>query len=379
MKKIIIFTTIIGGNTTVSNVLKKHLDNQYHVQTSLIFTDVLKSIDFVHTITRGQYIGEKLYYYLLFKKKYFFINVISLIAYWYFKIRNRKIGSLVYSYMQQHNTDLVISVVPLLNNIILEQTKKLGIPLLIVPTDLDATIFTQDIKPSNDASLYITVAFNDKDIRKTIPALNEQYLPVTGFVLRPDFFEPKDHQLIKQTYGIPHDKPVILLLMGSQGSESLTIFAQKIAQINIPAHLVVCLGKNEEMRKAIEVIPFPSHITTSIIGYTPHIADLMAVSDLLITKSGTVSVCEAIYMNLPMLLDSTSTVLRWEQFNHYFIQKYQFGAIVKQYDDVISLITKFLTDKHYATMLKNNLNHFEKKHGGQEIKHLVATILQKNY
>jgi len=46
----------------------------------------------------------------------------------------------------------------------------------------------------------------------------------------------------------------------------------------------------------------------------------MAASDLCITKSGSVSVCETIYSNLPVLLDATSDVLRWEQFNHRFIK-----------------------------------------------------------
>ena len=85
----------------------------------------------------------------------------------------------------------------------------------------------------------------------------------------------------------------------------------------------------------------------SIVGFTERISDYMAVSDILITKSGTLSVCEAIYMNLPMLLDATSTILPWEQFNHTFIKQHNFGESITDYAMIEPMISALLQIKVY--------------------------------
>ena len=101
----------------------------------------------------------------------------------------------------------------------------------------------------------------------------------------------------------------------------------------------------------------------------------MRVSDLFVTKSGSVSVNEAIYAQLPMLLDGTSSVLQWEQFNHRFIKKNQLGTIIKRAYTIPSLVTLMLTNKAYSETIKKHLAAFDKKNPEQEIKLLVKNIL----
>ncbi|MDR3550318.1 MAG: glycosyltransferase, partial [Candidatus Babeliales bacterium] len=109
--------------------------------------------------------------------------------------------------------------------------------------------------------------------------------------------------------------------------------------------------------------------------FTPRISDLMAISDLLITKSGSVSVNEAIYMNLPMILDATSNVLKWEQYNHTFIVQNNFGKVIKDFNALPDVITNLLFDRTELNSYKNSLMNFNKNHGGQQIQKIVQTIL----
>ena len=101
----------------------------------------------------------------------------------------------------------------------------------------------------------------------------------------------------------------------------------------------------------------------------------MAVADLCITKSGSVSVCETIYSNLPLLLDATSAVLKWELFNHEFVKRHGFGESIKSYADIVPLVEKFLKDTHKYAQMKMALMDFEKKNLESTLRQLLSDIL----
>ena len=145
----------------------------------------------------------------------------------------------------------------------------------------------------------------------------------------------------------------------------------------MPFHLIVCIGKNEQSKTDLERISIPPHITLKIVGFTPRISDYMGVSDMLITKSGTLSVCEALYMNLPLFLDATSTLLPWEKFNHYFIKKHVFGLSITKYSEIAPLINNAFQHPDELMLYKKNIQNLNKKDFGQELRKLVKEILEK--
>ncbi len=163
--------------------------------------------------------------------------------------------------------------------------------------------------------------------------------------------------------------------MGGQGSTELYTFSRQLAKLKIPAHLIIVLGKSEHLRRSIHNIKFPSYISYTILGFTNRVPDLMLVSDILITKSGSVSFNEALYAQLPMLLDGTSPAITWEQFNHRFLKQKQFGMIIKRSYNTSTMVTSLLSNKRHYDNIKNNLAQFKKKNTEQEIKLLVRKIL----
>ena len=268
-----------------------------------------------------------------------------------------KTYQLIDNHIIKNKPDLIISVVPIINNIILDASKKNNIPFFLIPTDLDATTFIHRINTPTYKKFKLCLAFNNADISKTIkPAqISPNQIETTGFILRPDFFVQKNIKQLKQEFYIPENKSIVMVFMGSMGSEEIVRFAQELFKLTTPTHLLLCIGKTEKVRKQIETLICPEHISKSIIGFTERIADLMALSDLLITKSGSVSVCEAIYMQVPMLLDATSTVLKWEQFNHHFIKKNQFGDSIKKFTNLTSLVTTLLANKKQLAIMRHKL------------------------
>ena len=80
-------------------------------------------------------------------------------------------------------------------------------------------------------------------------------------------------------------------------------------------------------------------------------------------------------MNLPMLLDATSTILPWEKFNHAFVKQHNFGDSITDYAKVDQDVLALLQDKSKLMGYKESLKNFKKKKNTKEIKHLVKQML----
>jgi len=378
MKKIVVFSSKGGGgHTAVAKALQEYLDSTYQIEVANIFTDVLAPLDWLQSVTFGKASSEVVYNFCIARKWYSFLNRYSMAGSWYFQLLRAQTERLINAYLDEQKPDLIISVIPLVNNIILDIAQKRNIPFLLIPTDLDISIFIKNIQNPDYLNFKIALAFEDETTQKklTQAKIPEHAGVTTGFVLRADFFEHKEKKQIKSFYAIPPDKPVILLLLGAEGSQAICAFAQQLTLITCPVHILVCIGKQQHLKACVEAISFPSHISFSVIEFTDHISDLMAITDLFISKSGSVSVNEAVYMNVPMILDATSDVLKWEKYNHEFITENKFGSSIAEFEKLPGLITQLLTNRVELDAYKQNLTLFDKKHGGHQIKKMIENIL----
>ena len=371
-KKIVIFSCEGGGgHTAVARALNDYLIEEYEI---LIVSDFFYEIS---SAARGVS-AVAIYNYLLANKWYRAINWYYTAGIYFFNtVTHKQSVKKIKDYLLQHKPDLVISVIPMTNNLILQATQSLNIPFLLVPTDLDIRTFIAKINAPTYDKFKLAIPFETPE---THEAITKAQIPAsmvctTGFVIRPSFFEQKDIALIKKEFAVPENKPVILLLLGAVGVERIITFTQELSRIKSAAHVLVCIGKNESLRAQLNVITLPPYLTITVIGFTDKIADLMAITDLFITKSGSVSVNEAIYMNLPMILDATGPLLRWEAKNHKFVQKNQFGISLTDISMLPAIVDTLLNSAHKLSAYGQRLKSFEKKHGGTERKKLINEML----
>ncbi|MDR3550319.1 MAG: hypothetical protein P4L31_02815, partial [Candidatus Babeliales bacterium] len=264
MKKIIVFTSDgAGGHTATTNALKASMGDLYTIQAVNIFKDVIGEIDVINTLSGQRMNGEQFYEHCMIRKYNTFLSALHGVGKWYFRQAQKKISKIIENFLINEQPDLVVSVIPLVDGSIVEATRKLGIPFLLLPTDLDSTNYIHDIYLPKHPKLRVTLPFEDTDLRKKLaPArIPADQVSITGFPIRQDFFEHKDISALKQQYNVTEDKPVILLLMGSVGSDTLYSFSLELAKLPIAAHIIICTGRYEAIKNKIEAIPFPAHIS----------------------------------------------------------------------------------------------------------------------
>lgn len=359
-----------------TRALTAALGHEYIIESVNIFKTI-SNFDFIRTISFGRKTGEQFYEHHMLKKRFTFLNVLHTLGKWYFKRCQPITARTVQKCLQHHKPDLVISVVPLLDGAILRATERMNIPFLLIPTDLDVTNYIHDIRMPRYEKFYMTLPFDDQLLRaKLVPAkIAENKIKVAGFPIRPDFFEPKDVDTLKAHYKVPLNKPVIFLFMGSVGSEALYTFSQELAQLSEPVHLLIGVGRYAAMKEKIQTIPFPPHITYSVVEFTPRISDLMAIADLMITKAGPVSMSEAMYMNVPMLVDVTASSLAWERMNYEFIEKHGFGRIITNINEVKKFTAELMQKKEKIAQMRQKLQNYPKLHGCNQVASIITQIL----
>ncbi len=368
-----------GGHKSVSKALEQFLQPDYSVKRENLILGILHSLDPIRKISFNKCTGEDFYDYCLKRKWVYITNNLVRLGRRLILFSSGPIERLLGIYLDQEKPDMIISVMPFFNFAFFKEAKKRKIPFIIVTNDLDSSNYPLGLhNPQYDKFKYI-LTFDDKDVKKKISKANfnsDQVISL-GFPLRPDFFDKKNVKNIKKDFNIPLNKPVAMLLMGATGSDSGYVYAKHISKINFSLHLVICLGKNQKLGNKIAKLKLNNNVSISTVGFTDRISDLMAASDLVITKSGPNSVVESIYMNKPVLIDNTNSILFWEQLNLDFVTKNNFGEPIKRYEDINPLLDKYLRDKEYYSKIKKNLTTFKKINFGASIKSLVTSMLQQ--
>ncbi len=385
-KKILMFSGHGGGGHLVaSNALTSYLGNDYDIEVAFMFDEVLKDVDAIQKVTHGKKSGDDFYNALIKKQLHFTLNRIYGVGRYVFDFKKDTIKSILTRFIKDKQPDLIISVIPLVNNSLLKVAKSLNIPFLLLPTDLDATMALHSLHNPTYEKFRLGLSYNIPEVNKVvqehgIPQFKIRYV---GFPVNKCFINPKSCPPVDKEFGLPSDKPVVLLLMGSQGSTKIKKYVEALAKANSSFHLVIAIGKSEKLRPALEKIKFPSHITRTIVGFTDKMPQLLNRANLFITKTGGLSINEGIYSNTPMFLDATYILLRWEKLSVSVVTDHEFGIAIKRvdgfwpfYKGVAFYLDQFLQDPALLKKYRYNLEQLYKPNPTEEIPRLVASMIK---
>jgi len=124
----------------------------------------------------------------------------------------------------------------------------------------------------------------------------------SGIPVHPKFSEGKDRKGLLAKYGLSQQSPIILISAGSFGVTPLDEVITEFGGIKDEFQIMVVCGKNAELRKGLEIKQGSEPRLKRVFGFVDFMDELMASSDLLITKPGGITVSESLATGLPMVL-----------------------------------------------------------------------------
>ena len=226
--------------------------------------------------------------------------------------------------LRELDPDLIIATFPFLAHVAARARKSAGLHMPIVTTVTDAgNVQGIWLCGQEDAILTATpdtVAYAQQ--RK----LGGDRVRFIGFPVNRAFYELEPMQSARQSLGLSPDVFTILLTSGGLGMSAAQVIAlaRRLSQIPTPVQIVCVAGRNDALKAEFEAIEFPEHIDAHIFGYVDNMPTLMAASDIVVSKSGWLTISEAIAAQKPLFL--FDAIPGHEEQNASYVTSHSFGV-----------------------------------------------------
>lgn len=355
-----------GGHKAAGESLKEILGDLYDVQVINPLAAMLRSIDGLSTLTYGKFTGEDLYNFMLRRGHHKFIKIFFChLGTFYMRSKIKRVRKLFDKYLSnsgENKPALIISTFPMINAALFDSSQNAGVPFLILPTDLDCETFLlgmDELKIDENAKLAVALPYDDPDLQLRAVRegrLKNKHLHVTGFPVRPACqkkYTQEELAALRKKHGLQEGMPTLTIIMGAEGGDTILHYAQELCKLDLtgstgPTYQVnVCVGRNRKIAAKISEwaqmnggqLVYQCDAYTTLLTkekvylhlrtFTKEVVEIMACSDLIITKTGSCSVNEAIYLGKRLLLDNTENSsarhIWWESFNVAFVKKHNLG------------------------------------------------------
>lgn len=256
-------------------------------------------------------------------------------------------ASRILSLLQDVQPSVVVSTFPMAAGIMskLKTYELTNVPTVTVITD--HTDHSYWIHPHTNQYIVGSKSTCRSLVQLGIP--NSQ-ITVTGIPIRAEFCQSYDRKSLAVKHGIDPAKPTALVMGGGYGmiGEGLSTILSLKTIMN-PMQLIIVCGHNENLRNLLKEKMRTSRHQVLITGYIDYVHELMALSDIMITKPGGVTTFEALAMDLPMIL--YKPIPGQEQDNARFLVNAGAAVLAEDPQD----LTNKLSDTLFNQMLLSNM------------------------
>ncbi len=217
-------------------------------------------------------------------------------------------------------------------------------PLAVsVVTDFEAHVLWMD----SCVDLYC-VAAEETKARLVARGAAAENVVATGIPVSARFSGKIDANAVRRNMGLRDDLPVLLVPSGGFGMGPVAKILGELDKLKSQFQTVVVTGRNEELRR--ELAAQDRKHPTQVLGFASNMHELMAVSDILITKPGGLTSSEAMAMGKPIFI--LNPIPGQEAANSDFLLERGAAAKVNRVEDLPYRLEQLLGSKKLGEMAK---------------------------
>ncbi|HRY60504.1 MAG TPA: glycosyltransferase [Patescibacteria group bacterium] len=222
-----------------------------------------------------------------------------------------------------------------------------------------------------DVDIY-SVATDSVKKELTKAGIKKDRIFVTGIPIDKKFSKKYDGEKIRKKLEI--DKGfTTAIFSGGFGMGPLEGVLRNI-QYSIPnIQILVVAGKNIELKEKLEKIAGDNR-NIKIFGFVDNIEELMAVSDIIITKPGGLTVSESLAMGNPLII--SNPIPGQEEANSKFLLKNKAALRSDDPKGIAKLVKKVMKDKVLLKKLKTNALKIATPNAADDVAKIVEGLLK---
>lgn len=219
----------------------------------------------------------------------------------------------------------------------LKKIYNLNIPLVAILTDyVPHSYWVYD-----NVDYYITPSQEIKE-RLIEKGVEPTRIKPLGIPIDPKFNAPFDREQLKIKLGLRLGCPIVLIMGGSHGLGPIRQVLGYLDDSVFDFQGIVVTGVNKKLFNYLRSRKNKIKKEIQIYGYADNINELMAVSDIIITKPGGVTISEALTLGLPVLI--LNPIPGQEDNNTQYLIKHGAAIKVDSAKGLTSVLEDLLTD-----------------------------------
>lgn len=371
MKKVLIFyASYGGGHLSAAKSIKQYIDEYFDdVQTEMIdcVKYVNKALDKVTTAAyremakKAPWAWEKVYY----KSQDGFLGKVSTTSN---KIMAVKMAKL----FREFEPDVVISTHPFGSQMTsyLKQKGKTNCKLATIMTDFKP--HEQWLIGNNFVDFFFVSnsCMKEELVKNNIP---ENKIFVTGIPISNRFLQTYNKDEICSLFDIDTNKKTVLFFGGGEyglGKDRTVAILNSLTDFS-NIQVIAIAGKNEKMKQEFERIVKEKNKENEIkvLPFTDKVPELMAISDLVITKPGGLTVSESLASHLPLVV--INPIPGQEEENAEFLENSNCAVWLKKDDEPKNVLSSILNNENKLEELKSNSIRLAKQNATQDICNII--------
>ncbi|MFN6517163.1 MAG: glycosyltransferase [Nostoc sp. CreGUA01] len=244
---------------------------------------------------------------------------------------------------KQPPIDLVISLIPLYNLPIWESLQR------VKPNTSMVTIMTDfaDVPPHfwvepKTKSYLICGSDRATNQARSLGVPKEYIVQTSGMIVHPRFYQTMsiDRRVERQRLGLEKDRVTGIVLFGAKGCATMVDIAKSLDCISDRVQLIFLCGSNQKLAQTLQ--ERPTKLRQHVQGFTDEVPYFMTLADFFIGKPGSISISEAMVMNLPVIVEYNSSTLINEKYNAEWILEKQVGMAINSFRQIVPAVEELL-------------------------------------
>ena len=200
-------------------------------------------------------------------------------------------------------------------------------------------------------------------------------IPISSRFLK-NYSDDEKQNILNDFDFVPNKKTILFFGGGEFGlGKAKTVEVFECLVKNFPDIQIIAIsGKNEKMKSEFEKIVSENNkmSTIKVLEFTNRVPELMAVSDLVISKPGGLTTSESLASNLPMVI--INPIPGQEEENAEFLEENGTGIWLRKNSSTFNILSDLLNNPEKLDKMKKNTSILAKKYSTEDICRICMSI-----
>jgi hypothetical protein len=278
---------------------------------------------------------------------------------------------------EQPRPAAVLSVMPNFNGVMRDAIREAipGVPLVVVLTDFADFPPRFWIEPGIDRVVVGTDEAREQAVAIGVPP--ERVTRASGMVMHPRFYRaggPAVRGRVRSELGLGETDIAVTLLFGGKGSPEMAPLAQGLLEADPPVRVIAICGENRALFDRLAALEARAGGRLTRLGFTDRVAEMLAASDLLVTKPGPGSLSEAFHQRVPVIVTRNVHTIPQERFNTDLVRDRGLGLVVTHWREIPGAVRGLLRDAPARAAIQERLAALPLNRAVYEVIDLLARL-----